>query len=323
MMIVVLAGFAGVVVFGLLYVVFFFKGISLKLPAIGMAVFALVVAAAVVISMLGLSLPELPALPFPGGGPSQTEQAGGPDEEKTETPGAGGFPQLLLNKRGLVITATELIDAGAQGPVLVISIVNRSETDLTVEVRDASINGWMMKTSFSVLAPAGQRTEGSILFAASGVRRSGIETIAELELFFHILDQNRVAFLDSDAVTVRTPAADTYRSPSAVPGEELYNENGVRVVSGGFSPDEQGLVLFLENTTDRTVTVQARDVLIDGIPREAVFSEDISPLRRSAAVIAVSGVSPEEIREMSFRLRVTDRDRRTVLFDTDPFTIVV
>ena len=328
MVIVGLVGFAGVVIFGLLYIVFFFKGASLKLPVIGMAVFALVVAAAAILPKLGIAIPVISERPSADTGPSQTAQAEGPSGGESDSPEYSGFPrQVLLDKRGLVITATGLDENGAQGPLLKLSIENRSETDVTIETRDPSINGWMMDASFSATVPAGQNTEESILFLASRMNRSGIETVADMEFSFHILDQNRVTFLDSDAVTVRTPAADTYQYRSDDSGEELYNENGVRIISRGFSENESvfgpGLVLFIENTADQAITVQARDVSVNGTAADVIFSEDVLAGKRSAAVVTLIGVSLEEIREMKFCLRVLDRDQRTTLFDTDPFTIVV
>ena len=318
-----LVGFAGVVVFGVLYVAFFFKGASLKLPTVGMVVFALVVAAAVMVPRLELSLPTLPALPFIGDKPAPTVQAG----KESRPPEPGVFPQVLLDKRGLTITATGLVENGAQGSALNLSIVNRSETDVTVEVRDACVNGWMMDTSFFAAVEAGQRKNASIVFLASGLKRSGIEAVAELEFSFHILDKNRVTFLDSDTVTVRTPAADTYQSRYDGPGQELYDENGLRVVFLGFSEDGSvfgpELVLLMENTTDRTVTVQARNVSVNGAEASVTFSEDILPGRRSAAAVVIPGVALEEIKKVRFTLHVTDRDTRTTLFDTDSFKIVV
>ena len=323
MVIVGLVGFAGVVVFGLLYIVFFLKGASLKLPVIGMAVFALVIAAAALLPRLEIALPDLP---FIGGGPLQTAQTEGPEGTESEPPGAGGLPrQVLLDKRGLVITATGLNENGAQGPALDLSIENRSEADVTIETRDVSVNGYMMDALFSVTVPAGRKAEGSILFLASRMERSGIETIADMEFSFHILDQNRVAFLDSGAVTVRTPAADTYQYTFDDSGEELYSENGVRIVSKGFSGSGSvfgpGLVLFLENTTDRAITVQARDVSVNGTAADVIFSEDVLAGKRSAAAVTLIGLSLEEIRDMKFRLHVVDRDQRTTLFDTESFTV--
>ena len=329
MAVVGLVGFAGVVVFGLLYIVFFFKGVSLKLPVIGMAVFALVVAAAALFTKLGITISDL-HLPGAGARPSQTAGVESPNGGESVSPGADGFPQILLDKRGLVIMATGLNENGAQGPALNVSIENRSETDVTVEIRDASINGWMMDTSFSAAVAAGRKVEGAILFLASRIQRSGIETIADLEFAFHILDQNRITFLDSDAVTVRTPAADTYQYSFDDSGEELYSDNGVRIVSRGFS--ENGsvfgpeLVLFIENTTDRAITVQAKDVLVNGTEVDAISSEDVLPGKRSAAAVTIIATSLEynnieKIRKLSFYLRVSDRDQRTTLFDTDSFTI--
>ena len=313
-----LVGFAGVVIFGLLFVIFLFKGISLKLPVIGIAVFALVIAAAVILPRLDIPFPELP---FIGVRPSPTA----PAEEESPTPEPDGFPIVLLDKRGLVITATRLVENGTQGSALVVSIRNRSENDLTVEVRDVCVNGWMMDTSFFAAVAAGQETEGAIVFLSSGMKRSGIDIIADMEFSFHILDQNRVTFLDSDTVTIRTPAADTYLYRFDSSGEELYNENGVRIVSRGFSGDVSvfgpELVLFMENTTDRTVTVQARNVSVNGSAADVVFSENILAGRRSVAVVTITGITLEELREMTFSLRVLDRDRRTTLFDAGPFTV--
>lgn len=322
MVIAGIVGFAGVVVCGVLYVVFFFKGISLKIPLIGMAVFALAIAAAILLPRFGITLPGLPDASGELPGTAESEDPGDGSAGSLEN---SNFPQVLLDKRGLVITATGLDEAGPHGPVLSLSIENRSETDVTVEVRDASVNGWMMDTAFSVAASAGQTSDGSVLFLASRMQRSGIDAIADLEFRFHILDRNRVAFLDSDAITIRTSAADTGQSPLDGLGEELYNGSGVRIISGGLSGAEStfgpGLALFLENSTDRAVTVQARDVFVNGLRADAIFSEDVLPGKRSAAAVTLIGVSPDHLSELSFTLRVADRELRTTLFDTEPFTV--
>lgn len=328
MMIVGLAGFAGVVVFGLLYIIFFFKGGSLKLPVIGMSFFALVVIAAALCAKLGITLPEFP---IPGGRPSQAAQTEGPEEGESRSPETDGFPQVLLDKRGLVITATGLVEDGAQGAALNVSIQNRSETEVTVQIRDASVNGYMTDTSFSATVAAGQEARDSILFLAFRMERSGIESIADMEFSFHILDRNRVTFLDSDPVTVRTPVADTYQYRFDDSGEELYNENGVRIVSKGFSGNGSvfgpELLLFIENTTDRAITLQAKDVLVNGSAVDAIFSEDVLAGKRSVAAVTLLNTSLQdsgigEIGDVKFSLHVVDRDQRSTLFDTAPFTVV-
>lgn len=322
-----LVGFAGVVVSGLLYIVFLLRGASLKLPSIGMVVFALMIAAAVLLPRLESTLLEFLAI---GGWPSRTEQVEHPAEDESQAPEAGGFlRQVLLNKRGLVITATGLDENGGQGPALKVTVQNRSETDVFIQVHDASVNGYMIDCSFSAAVTAGQEAKMSILFPASEIQKSDVGTIAELELFFRILDRNRIAFLESGAVTVRTPAADTYRPGPGGPGEELYNENGVRIISKGFaekgSAFGQGLVLLIENGSGRAITLQAGDVTVNGLAADAVFSGDVLAGKRLVAAVTVTDASFQdggvgEIRDMSFRVHVLDRERRTVLFDTGTLT---
>lgn len=81
-----LVGFAGVVVFGLLYIVFFLKGASLKIPVIGMAAFVLVLAAAVLLSLMGITLPGSST----AGEPSESTAAGG--EPSGPTPALTSAP---------------------------------------------------------------------------------------------------------------------------------------------------------------------------------------------------------------------------------------
>lgn len=323
-----LVGFAGVVAFGLLYIVFLFRGASLKLPSVGMAVFALMIAAAVLLPRLESTLLEFLAI---GGWPSPTERVERPAEGGSQSPEAGGFlRQVLLDKRGLVITATGLDESGGQGPALDVTVQNRSETDVLIQVHDASVNGYMIDCPFSAAVTAGQDAKMSILFPVSEIRKSGVKAIAELEFFFRILDRNRIAFLESGAVTVRTPAADTYRPGPDGPGEELYNDNGVRIISKGFAGKDsvfgQGLVLFIENGSGRAITLQAGDVTVNGSAVDAVFSGDVLAGKRLAAAVTLTDASLQdsgigEIRDMSFRVHVLDRERRTALFDTGTLTV--
>ena len=89
------------------------------------------------------------------------------------------------------------------------------------------------------------------------------------------------------------------------------------------SASNSELVLFIENTTDRAITVQARNVLVNWSSVDVTFSAEVLAGRRSAAAVTLAGVSLADIREIYFYLRVTDRDRRTPLFDTAPVTIIV
>lgn len=316
-----LGGFAGVVVFGVLYVLFFLKGGSLKLPIIGMVACLLVVAASSVLLKL---MPGEEDAPDDGAEPTETVQAEpqGGDDMVAE--------QVLLDKRGIVITATGLEQDGTFGPGLKLLIENNSEEAVTVQARNVSVNGYMVDASLSVDVPAGKKANDSLTLLASSLQKCGIETIADMEFYFHLIGANLSTFLDSDVVKVTTAAADTYQYGFDDSGEELYSGNGVRMVSKGFSEDDSifgpGLMLFVENTTDQAITVQARDVSVNGYMVDAIFSEDISAGKRTVTAITVMDSSLEEnkineIREMEFYFHVVKTDGLEPLFDTDPVTV--
>lgn len=336
MEIVGLVGFAGVVAFALLYVIFFFKGASLKIPVIGMILFAVVVAASAILPKLGIQLgapkePDAEANATPSQ-PAETEHpAESPEANQTEPPRSGDFsPQVLLDKRGIVITATGLNMDGAYGPELNVVIENNSETNVIVQTQYASVNDYMIETLFNASVSAGTKADSSVVLLSSDIQKSGIQTIADIELLFHISDHNLVTFLDSDPVTVRTSAADTYSYSFDDSGEELYNENGLRVVSKGISEDDSvfgpGLVVFVENTTGQNITLQAKNVLVNGRAVDTIFSEDIRAGKRLVAAITFLSTSLEDngitqIKNVGFYFHVLETDGLAPIFDTDPITV--
>lgn len=319
-----MGGLAGVVIFGALYVVFFLKGISLKLPIIGMAACVVVVAVSAVL----LNLPSKETEnPDASGAPSQAAESGDPGARASAPPDEAGVAgQVLLDKRGLVITSTDFDRNGVFGPELKLRIENRSGSDVIIQLRNSSVNGYMADTVCSIEAAAGKDTEDSITFLSSSLRRCGIETVADMEFFFHIIDSNRNIFLDSEPAKASTSAADTYQYRYDDSGEELHSEGGVRIVSRGISQDEGGVILFMENTRDTAVAVQIKGVSVNGVQMDSVFTQDIAAGKRSVYAVAIpnslltqNGI--QEIGRMGFEIHVTEQDGQAAVFDTQPLTV--
>lgn len=321
-----IGGLAGVVIFGALYVIFFLKGASLKLPLIGMATCVAVVAVSAVL----LNLPSKdPEDPDAADTPSQAAESGAPDTgisaAPDETAAAG---QVLLDKRGLVITSAGFDANGAFGPELKVRIENGSDSNVIIQLRNSSVNGYMADTVCSIEVAAGEDTEDSITFLSSCLRRCGIETVADMEFSFHIIDSNRNIFLDSEPAKASTSAADTYQYRFDDSGEELYSENGMRIVSKGISQDEGGVVLYMENTRDNAVTVQIKGVSVNGVQMDPIFSQDISAGKRAVYAVAIpnsllvqNGI--QEINRMDFDIHVMEQDGQTEVFATGPLTVRV
>lgn len=99
MKIVGFVGLAGVVVFGLLYIVFFLKGASLKIPVIGMAVFGLALAAAVILTQMGITLPW----DSTAGEPSESASASGELSGSTPAPVLASAPATVEELEQILI----------------------------------------------------------------------------------------------------------------------------------------------------------------------------------------------------------------------------
>lgn len=320
-----LGGLAGVVIFGALYVVFFLKGFSLKLPIIGMAVCVAAVAASAVL----LNLPSKETEdPDASDAPSQAAESEGPED----TP-AGAAPdetgvagQVLLDKRGLTITAAGFDGNGAFGSELKLRIENRADSDVIIQLRNPSVNGYMVDTVCSIEAPSGKDTEDSVTFLSASLNRCGIKTVADMEFIFHILDGNRNIFLDSEPAKVSTSAADTYQYRFDDSGEELHSEGGVRIVSKGISQDEGGAILFMENTGENAVAVQVRGISVNGVKVDTVFSQDIAAGKRAVSAVAIPNSLLErngiqEISRMDFEIHAAEQDGQAAVLDTGTLTV--
>lgn len=329
---VALAGAAGAVVFSLLFIVMLLKGGSLKIPIIGMAVFLVAAVAASAFLILMPGTPDDPSAdPSPGQTAAESGAPGTPAPTGGEEPGQEAVAeQVLLDKRGIVIKATGLERDGTLGAELKLSIENGSTTDVTIQARNASVNGYMVGTMFSAEVAAGKKANDALVFLASDLEACGITTIADMGFYFHIFDDSFITFLDSDPVAIRTSAADAYQYTYDDSGKELYAGDGVRIVSKGFSENNSifgpGLVLFLENTTDKAIIVQARDVSVNGYMVDTVFSEELSPGKRAVGAVTVMSSSLKEnnvetIEHMELSFHVFESDGWATIFDTAPIRV--
>lgn len=296
----------------------------MKFPLIGMATCAVVVAVSAVLLNLPSKAPEDPDA---AGAPSQAAESGAPNARASAAPDETAVAgQVLLDKRGLVITSTGFDKNGAFGPELKLRIENRSDCDVIIQLRNSSVNGYMADTVCSIEAPAGKDTEDSITFLSSSLRRCGIETVADMEFFFHIIDGNRSVFLDSEPAKASTSAAGTYQYRFDDSGEELHSENGVRIVSKGISQSEGGAILFMENTRENAVTVQIEGVSVNGVQMDTIFAQDISAGKRAVYAVAIpnsllvqNGI--QEINRMDFDIHVAEQGGETAVFNTQRLTV--
>lgn len=72
------------------------------------------------------------------------------------------------------------------GLTAVFYIENISDTDLTVQARDTSVNGFMISPTFSPEISAGKRIISNMTFLSTDLEENNIEEISDIETAFHI-----------------------------------------------------------------------------------------------------------------------------------------
>lgn len=187
---------------------------------------------------------------------------------------------VLVDESGVKITAKSLEIDEIFGPEIKLLIENNSGKDLTFQCRNASVNGYMMETMMSVDVVNGKKANDSLTFLESDFEACGIDTIADIEIAFHIFDMIEwETYLDTETIQIKTSIADSYEYTYDDSGKLAYEGNNVKIVVKGLSEDESffgpSIVVYIENTGDKDITVQTRDVSINGFMVDTMFSCDV------------------------------------------------
>lgn len=197
---------------------------------------------------------------------------------------------VLVDEAGVKITAKRLEMDGIFGPEIKLLIENNSGKDLTFQCRNASVNGYMIETMMSVDVVNGKKANDSLTFMKSDFIACGIDTIADMEITFHIFETAEwKTYLDTDAIQIKTSIADTYEYTYDDSGDLAYDGNDIKIVVKGLAKDESifgpSIVIYIENNGDKDITVQTRDVSINGFMIDPMFSCDVVAGKR-----AVNGI---------------------------------
>ncbi len=238
---------------------------------------------------------------------------------------------VLVDEAGVKITAKGLNADALMGPELKLFIENNSGQDLTFQCNDASINGYMVDTIMSVDVVSGKKANESLIFSSSDLELSGIETIADLEFEFHIFTTSDWDdYLDTDSIQIKTSVASSYEYSFDDSGNLVYNDQDVKIVVKGLAEESSlyspGIIVYIENNSDDDITVQTRDVSINGFMVDAIFSSEVEDGKRAVDAITFLTTDLEEnaitgIENIELSFHIFDSDDWETIVDTDVVTL--
>lgn len=230
--------------------------------------------------------------------------------------------QVLFEGNDIKITATGMED-GLFGTELKLLIENNSSKSVTVQARNTIVNGFMVDTMMSADVAAGKKANDSLTFQTSGLKDCGIESIATMEFTFHIMDaESWEDIVDTDTIVVNTSIASTYVQEVDDSGEVLVDANGIKIVGKGLSANDSiwgpGVILYIENNSDKNITIQTRDVSVNGFMVETIMSEEVVASKK--AMSAVQFLSSDL--ESNSITDITDVELYFHIFDTESWDTI-
>ena len=194
---------------------------------------------------------------------------------------------------------TEAAFDPTMGLTLKMNLVNKSnQRDFVVSLSYLSVNGYMQDANYESSVPAGQSVLGEVLIPAESLRAAGVSSVDELILYPLIYDPN-VPMGQGDAVdgafsfypTGQTKGTVVYPVRQKTPEEQTFFDSGfaTMVILGQQTSQEGDLALqcYIENKTDRFLSISWSNVAVDGTAVSAAGSTIVAPAMRRYAALSV------------------------------------
>lgn len=253
------------------------------------------------------------------------------EDKKTESKEAVVEEQVLLEQDGIKVTLKELDTEALMGPELKVLIENTSDQNLTVQADKVSVNGIMIQTLFSCEVAAGKSANNEITLLSSDMDQAGITTIQNVELNFHVFNsESWSTVFDSDTIYISTSLDGTEEQALDDSGVLLLDKDGIKITVKEADSESSfwgaDIYIYVENTTDKNVTVQADKVSINGFMVQPYFSCEVTAGKKAYDTITFmesdlkdNGI--ESIDNMEISFHVFNTESWDTIFDTDNLTV--
>lgn len=269
-----------------------------------------------------------------------TEKAQGAEDadqtdEETETADVSEKAQIeeqvLLEQDGVKITLKELDADGFMGPELKLLIENNSDQNLTVQTHDTSVNGIMVETLFSCEVAAGKSANEGIAFMSSDLDEAQINVLQNFEFGFHIINtESWDTVFDSEVITVSTNLDGSEEQVVDDSGVLLLDQDNVKITVKEVDDKNSfwgaDIYIYVENNTDKSISVQASSVSIDGFMVEPYFSCEVAAGKKSYDTITfmeeeLKENNIESIDNMEVSFSVSDAESYETILETEPLKV--
>ena len=233
--------------------------------------------------------------------------------------------QVLFENNGIKVTAKE-ISEGWAGPELKVLIENDSEKNVTVSLDEIAVNDYMVSAWLYEDVAAGKKSNATFSIWSSNLSDAGITNVGKIDMYFKVINSETYdTIYESEGIEIKTSLFDKMDSDVNDVGEKMVNQNGIRVVGKGVSNDSiwgSGVVLYIENNTDKSILVTTDNLSVNGYMITGYLYSTVKPGKKAVESIILSSSDLEDndidkIEELSLSFEISDADTWRSIFSTD------
>lgn len=255
---------------------------------------------------------------------SEVKETASETIEKTEIENT-----VLYEQDGLKISTDGYSETGTFGPSIRLLLENDGSEDVVVQVNECTVNGYMTDTVLSADVMAGKKAKESLVLSKSSLKECGIDTVADIDVSFRII--NASTYMDiasTPMIAIPTSLSGSYNQKVDDSGTEIYNSNGIRIVSKGTDQNlfGEGIGLYIDNQSGQDIVVQAWEVSVNGYMTDGTLSCDVLNGTHAVSDLLLSGSSLddngiESLETCDFNLHIYALATFDTIVDSDPVSL--
>ena len=232
--------------------------------------------------------------------------------------------KVIYEKDGLKVTSLGLVEDDYGDPALKLSMENTSKKDVTFQVKDVSINGFMYSPLFSVQVTPGNKAEEVMAFYTDDVESYGISKITSIDFNLLVCDSESFDLIDeSDVISLSSGEKNSDKAYDTS-GKTVYDKDGIKVIAQFVQTDEimgQEIIFYVENNSDKNITVSNNDdVAINGTMATPLLYCSVVPGKKAVTGMSFSDVK-DDIKSAEFSVSITDTDSYDTIGKSDKIAL--
>lgn len=186
------------------------------------------------------------------------------------------------------------------GPVLKLAISNKTDKDVVVQSPYSIVNGYMITPDINSTIAASKSADCSLTLRYFNLAISNITSLKKIEFALRLVDSKSYnPIVTTDLISVETSANQDEEVACDESGQVAYDDNDIKIILKGVNTDRAysdgaELMVYMYNGTDKSITVRAEDVIVNGYDMTSAMSSTILPDKRAVDVVTFYKLDMEE-----------------------------